>query len=425
MTDLHILLKTIGNALKIDTTKETHLNPFTASKYSTDFKGLNNADDKFTTDDIEKQVKETINANSSNSDKTAAAKAILDKLKELSGNDISSADFLTNFNATISATNDPAIQNSLRKKLATEISSLNDADLTKLYESLDARKQWGEIAYEGSLAKLQENSSDLNNRLNDLVYSNNQQDIQKFATEAKKEFGSIDNLNELFKDAGIKYKITKTDGKYKIERSTKNSKSTEVADKQVKDADAYRNKLDTWEKNAEYINNLDIDDFKDQEKKANAKKEISALANLSKNDITPDKYTDEDLKEKFDLLTKAYKHNLETGEFSKAELDQARMNLVRLAHANEKNNLEAWRTAENKDPQNNPDYKSTFSDEISKLNTIAFLRNQDSIESSLKTASKALGHTDDQGIGDIKKATGGEGSELNKLLEAVRNKSAS
>lgn len=424
MTDLlSNLLNSISNVF--NTTKETYLNPFTASDYGTNFKELNNEDDEFTTGDIEQQVTETIKANISKSDKTAAANAILARLKGLSGDDISSLGFLKNFNATISAINDPAIQNSLRQQLATEISSLNDAKLQELYESQDARKQWGEIAYESSLAKLKENSSALNNELNTLVNSNNQNDIKEFVTEAKKEFGSIANLNELFKDAGIQYEITGTDGKYKIERSTESSQSTKVADKQGKDADAYRKKLDTWEENAKYINNLDTSDFKDKDKKADAQKEISALAKLSTNDITPDKYTDKELKEKFDLLTKAYKHNLDTGEFSKAELEQARMNLVRLAHANEKNDLEAWRTAEKQNPKENPDYKSTFSDEMSKLNTIAFLRNEgireNLIEPGLKAASKALAHTDASGNGDIQKATGGEGSELNTLLKAVRN----
>jgi len=427
MNDLSNLFNNISNVFNINTTKETYLNPFTAPNYSTNFKELNNNDDNFTSKNIEEEVTKTIQANSasSSSDKTATANAILRKLKELSGDDISSTEFLQNFNATISKIDDPVLQNTLRKQLTSDISNLNDEKLEKLYNNQDARKQWGEIAYESSLAKLKENSSDLNNRLEKLVDSGDQKSANQFVTEAKKEFGSIENLNELFKDAGIKYKITGTDDKYKIERSTESSTSTKVEDKKVKDGDVYRENLDTWNKNAEYINNLDTSKFKDKDKKANAQKEISELANLSKDDIKADKYTDEELKKKFELLTKAYKHNLETGELSKAELEQARMNLIELAHANEKDDIDAWRSAEKKNPKENPDYTGTFSDEISKLNTIASLRDkgirENLIEPGLKSVSKALGHTDANGNGDIKKATGGEDSELNKLLEAVRN----
>ena len=356
MNELSNLFNNISNVFNFNTAKETYLNPFTANDYRNDFKGLNNDDDKFTSDAIKEKVSDTIKTNSSKTDKDAAATAILAKLKELSGSDISSSEFLQNFNASIAEIKDPGLQNALRKQLTTDINRLSEEKLKKLYESQDTRKQWGEIAYESSLAKLKEESASVNNKLNKLVSSGNQKDINDFVSELKKEFGNVENFNELLNDAGIKYKITGSEANYKIERNTgENSTENKIEDKKVKDGKAYRDSLDTWDKNAEYINNLDTSEFKDKDKKAAADKEISELANLTGDGIQAGKYTDAEIKEKFDLLTKAYKYNLETGEFSKAELERARMNLISLAHENEKDNLAKWRTAEKKDAKANPD----------------------------------------------------------------------
>ena len=44
-----------------------------------------------------------------------------------------------------------------------------------------------------------------------------------------------------------------------------------------------------------------------------------------------------------DFLTKAYKYNLDTGEFSKAELDRTRMNLIDKVHTADKPAIEEYR----------------------------------------------------------------------------------
>ena len=52
MNDLSNLFNNISNVFNISTTKETYLNPFTASNYSANFKKLDNDDDSFTSKNL-------------------------------------------------------------------------------------------------------------------------------------------------------------------------------------------------------------------------------------------------------------------------------------------------------------------------------------------------------------------------------------
>ena len=140
------------------------------------------------------------------------------------------------------------------------------------------------------------------------------------------------------------------------------------------------------------------------------------MANLS--DEGNKTYTKEELKDRLDLLTKAYKHNLDTGEFSKAELDQARFNLIGKVHEAEKPAIEEYRRKYT-GKTDKPHYESEFSDRISKLNTIAFLRNKGlrdkGIVPRLEKAAEANGYS------GIKAATGEGDSALSQLIEKSKN----
>ena len=162
--------------------------------------------------------------------------------------------------------------------------------------------------------------------------------------------------------------------------------------------------------------------------KKKLKKKITELAKY-KNSET---YTKEALEENLDLLTKAYKRNLDTGEFSMAELDRARMNLIGKVHEAEKPAIDAYHK-KHAEKTDKPRYESEFSDKISKLNTIAFLQSKslrdNGIIPRLANDARANGqliHTktgtqEDKDLNDIKSATGDIDSALSELIEKSRN----
>ena len=186
-------------------------------------------------------------------------------------------------------------------------------------------------------------------------------------------------------------------------------KSTKAIQKDTLDT------LDTWEKNAEFIKSLKTEEFKTEAGKKEAKEKIAELAKYN----NPKTYTEKELKENLDFLTKAYKHSLDTGEFSMAELDRARMNLIGKVH-------KAGKT-------DGSYYGSEFSDKISKLNTIAFLQSKSLRDNGIiprlandARANGQLTHTktgtqEDKDLNDIKSATGGIDSALSELIEKSRN----
>ena len=322
---------------------------------------------------------------------------------------ITSKEFLQNFNALVSQVkDDPTLVNELRKRLVTDFVTLADEQLVP-----DARKEWYEISYENSLDKLKTQNATISSELESLskldpTKSEDKKKIDSFITSIKKDFGDIAKFNELLNDAGIKYKIDgHEENGYSIKSTAPNT--TAIDPKSIKAIQMET--LNDWEKNAEFINNLDTGKFKTADGNKDARIKIKELAEGNK------PYTKGELKENLDFLTEAYKYNLDTGEFSKADLDRARMNLIDKIHQAEKPAIKQYcNQAKYNDKLR---YESEFSDGISKLNTIAFLQNRDLRENAiiprLEKAAEANGY------GDIKSATGGENSALAELIDKSCN----
>ena len=397
--------------------------PFKASAEElnfTNYQTLNNDDDdeyvidaqQKTMQDLVEKAKNDIKAGT---DKEDIAGDLYEGLLGLEGtNDqkynITSKEFLQNFNALVSQVkDDPTLVNELRKRLVTDFVTLADEQLVP-----DARKEWYEISYENSLDKLKTQNTTISSELESLskldpTKSEDKIKIDSFITSIKKDFGDIAKFNELLKDANIKYKIdsNEKDG-YSIKSTDPNT--TAIDPKSIKAIQMET--LNDWEKNAEFINNLDTSKFKTADGNKDARIKIKELAEGNK------PYTKGELKENLDFLTEAYKYNLDTGEFSKADLDRARMNLIDKIHQAEKPAIEEYRRKYT-GKTDKPHYESEFSDGISKLNTIAFLQNRDLRENAiiprLEKAAEANGYS------DIKSATGGENSALAELIDKSCN----
>jgi hypothetical protein len=379
--------------------------PFAASKVelnSAGYQTLNNNNDKYVNKAQEQTMQGLLDRakNGVATDKGEQASDLyqgLLALKDAKGKkyDLNSKEFLQNFNALISQVkDDPALVNELRKSLVSGFGELSDKQRNL---APNARKEWYEIIYESSLDKLKEQGSTISSELKDLSKLNpkNAEDknkIDNFITTIKKDFGDIAKFNELLKDANIKYKIdgNKKEG-YSI-KSTDTNKTSAIDPKSTKAIQ--KDTLDTWEKNAEFIQSLKTEEFKEGKTKAQDK-----IKELAKYD-NPTTYDSNELKENLDFLTKAYKYNLDTGEFSKADLDRARMNLIGKVHEAEKPAIEEYRN-KYKGKTDKPHYESEFSDKISKLNTIAFLQNKGlrdkEIVPRLAGAARANGHTSKTG----------------------------
>ena len=397
--------------------------PFKASAEElnfTNYQTLNNDDDdeyvidaqQKTMQDLVEKAKNDIKAGT---DKEDIAGDLYEGLLGLEGTNgqkynITSKEFLQNFNALVSQVkDDPTLVNELRKRLVTEFGKLADEQLVP-----DARKEWYEISYENSLDKLKTQNATISSELESLskldpTKSEDKKKIDSFITSIKKDFGDIAKFNELLKDANIKYKIdsNEKDG-YSIKSTDPNT--TAIDPKSIKAIQMET--LNDWEKNAEFINNLDTGKFKTADGNKDARIKIKELAEGNK------PYTKGELKENLDFLTEAYKYNLDTGEFSKADLDRARMNLIDKIHQAEKPAIEEYRRKYT-GKTDKPHYESEFSDGISKLNTIAFLQNRDLRENAiiprLEKAAEANGYS------DIKSATGGENSALAELIDKSCN----
>ena len=393
--------------------------PFKASAEElnfTNYQTLNNDDDdEYVIDAQQKTMQDLVAKNETSKNKEDIAGDLYEGLLALTDDNgnkyaITSKEFLQNFNALVSQVkDDPTLVNELRKRLVTEFGKLADEQLVP-----DARKEWYEISYENSLDKLKTQNTTISSELESLskldpTKSEDKKKIDSFITSIKKDFGDIAKFNELLKDANIKYKIdsNEKDG-YSIKSTDPNT--TAIDPKSIKAIQMET--LNDWEKNAECINNLDTSKFKTTAGNRAARIKIKELAEGNKT------YTEEELKENLDFLTKAYKHNLDTGEFSKADLDRARMNLIDKVHQAEKPAIEEYRRKYT-GKTDKPHYESEFSDGISKLNTIAFLQNRDLRENAiiprLEKAAEANGY------GDIKSATGGENSALAELIDKSCN----
>ena len=402
--------------------------PFAASKEelnSADYRNLNNDTDKYVNEEQQKKMQDILDKakKEAGANKEEIASALYKKLLALTGTDgksyeLNSKEFLQNFNALISQVkDDPALVNELRKTLVTDFGKLTEEQRQLVP---NARKEWYEISYENSLDKLKTQGSTISSELEKLSKldpkkADDKKKIDAFITNIKKDFGDVAKFNELLNDAGIKYKIDGSEEKgYSIKSSDPNNKTSAIDPKSTKAVQ--KNTLDTWEKNAEFIKSLDTSEFKTENGKQEAQKKIQELANLS--DEGNKTYTKEELKDRLDLLTKAYKHNLDTGEFSKAELDQARFNLIGKVHEAEKPAIEEYRQKYT-GKTDKPHYESEFSDRISKLNTIAFLRNKGlrdkGIVPRLEKAAEANGYS------GIKAATGEGDSALSELIEKSKN----
>jgi hypothetical protein len=419
LTNLLTQIATFGNV-------STPQSPFKANEAELNFvgyQGLNNDNDKYVIDaqreKMQKLVEKAKNDIKAGTGKEEIASTLYKELLGLEGTDgqkydITSKEFLQNFNALVSQVkDDPSLVNALRKSLVTNFGTLTDQQ-----RNLDsnAKKEWNEIIYENSLDKLKTQNTTISSELESLskldpTKAEDKKKIDSFITNIKKDFGDVAKFNELLKDANIKYKIDGSEEKgYSIKSSDPNHKASATDPKSTKAIQ--KDTLDTWEENAEFIKSLDTSKFKTVAGKKEAQAKIKELA---KGDKT---YTEQELKENLDFLTKAYKHSLDTGEFSMAELDRARMNLIGKAHEAEKPAIEDYRD-KYKGATNKPPYKSEFSDEISKLNTIAFLQSKSLRENEiiprLENAAKA------NDFKDIKAATGGEDSALAELIEKSRN----
>ena len=396
--------------------------PFKASAEElnfTNYQTLNNDDDdeyvidaqQKTMQDLVEKAKNDIKAGT---DKEDIAGDLYEGLLGLEGTNgqkynITSKEFLQNFNALVSQVkDDPTLVNELRKRLVTDFVTLADEQLVP-----DARKEWYEISYENSLDKLKTQNATISSELESLskldpTKSEDKKKIDSFITSIKKDFGDIAKFNELLNDAGIKYKIDgHEENGYSIKSTAPNT--TAIDPKSIKAIQMET--LNDWEKNAEFINNLDTGKFKTADGNKDARIKIKELAEGNK------PYTKGELKENLDFLTEAYKYNLDTGEFSKADLDRARMNLIDNIHQAEKPAIKQYcNQAKYNDKLR---YESEFSDGISKLNTIAFLQNRDLRENAiiprLEKAAEANGY------GDIKSATGGENSALAELIDKSCN----
>lgn len=397
--------------------------PFTASKEELNFaayRALNNDTDKYVNEEQQKKMQDILDKakKEAGANKEEIASALYKELLALKGTDgknyaINSKEFLQNFNALVSQVkDDPALVNELRKSLVNHFGKHTDEE-RKL--GADARKEWYEISYENSLDKLKAKDTTISAELENLSKldpkkADDKKKIDAFITNIKKDFGDVAKFNELLNDAGIKYKIDGSEKEGYSIKSTDPNKTSAIDPKSTKAVQ--KNTLDTWEKNAEFIKNLDTSEFKTEAGKKEAQKKIQELANLS--DEGNKTYTKEELKDRLDLLTKAYKHNLDTGEFSKAELDQARFNLIGKVHEAERPAIEEYRRKYT-GKTDKPHYESEFLDEISKLNTIAFLRNKGLRDNEIDKAAKAIGYS------GIKDATGGENSALSALIEESKN----
>ena len=396
--------------------------PFKASAEElnfTNYQTLNNDDDddEYVIDAQQEKMQDLVEKakNKMGTDKEDIAGDLYEGLLGLEGtNDqkynITSKEFLQNFNALVSQVkDDPTLVNELRKRLVTEFGKLADEQLVP-----DARKEWYEISYENSLDKLKTQNATISSELESLskldpTKSEDKIKIDSFITSIKKDFGDIAKFNELLNDAGIKYKIDgHEENGYSIKSTAPNT--TAIDPKSIKAIQMET--LNDWEKNAEFINNLDTSKFKTADGNKDARIKIKELAEGNK------PYTKGELKENLDFLTEAYKYNLDTGEFSKADLDRARMNLIDKIHQAEKPAIEEYRRKYT-GKTDKPHYESEFSDGISKLNTIAFLQNRDLRENAiiprLEKAAEANGY------GDIKSATGGENSALAELIDKSCN----
>jgi hypothetical protein len=422
MVDLSKFFTQITAPLTGDSSLKLPESPFTASKEKlnfADYRNLNNNTDKYVNDDQQETMQGLLDKakQEAGANKETIAKTLYEKLSDLKGTDgknyaINSKEFLQNFNALVSQVkDDPALVNELRKTLVTDFGKLTEEQRQLVP---NARKEWYEISYENSLDKLKAKDSTISAELENLSKldpkkAKDKEEINKFITTIKKDFGDLAKFNELLNDAGIKYKVDGSEKEgYSIKSSDANNKTSAVDPKSTKAIQ--KGTLNTWEKNAESIKDLDTSAFKTEAGKKDAQEKIKELAKGEDSKT----YTKEELKTNLDLLTKAYKHNLDTGEFSKAELDRARFNLIGKVHEEEKSAIEDYRK-QHAGKKDKPPYKGEFSDEISKLNTIAFLRNkglrENKIVPRLEGAATANGHS------DIKSATGGENSALADLIE--------
>jgi hypothetical protein len=386
------------------------------------YKNLNNDTDKYINEAQQKKMQDLLDKAKSetSTDKEKIASELYKELLALKdGNDksyaVNSKEFLQNFNALINQVkDDPTLVNELRKSLVTDFGKLSDE---KRQLVPNARKEWYEMSYESSLDKLKEQGSTISSDLKELSKldpkkTEDKEKINNFITSIKKDFGDITKFNELLKDAKITYEINGSEEKGYSIKSTDTNKTSAIDPKSTKAIQ--KDTLDTWEKNAEFIKSLDTSNFKTEAGKKEAQEKIKELAKYD----NPKTYTEKELKENLDFLTKAYKYNLDTGEFSKAELDRARMNLIDKVHTADKPAIEEYRN-KYKGKTDKPHYESEFSDKISKLNTIAFLQSKSlrdkEIVPRLENAAKANGYS------DIKSATGGEDSALSELINKSRN----
>jgi|694.fasta_scaffold00001_38 hypothetical protein len=424
MVDLSNLFTQITAPFGSDSSHKLPENPFSTTKEKLNFanyKTLNNNEDKYVNEAQQKKMQDLLAQVKSRTgiDKGIQASEFYRELLALKGTDgksyeLNSKNFLQNFNALVSQVkDDPALVNELRKKLVTEFGELTDQQRNL---APNARQEWNEIIYESSLDKLKTQGSTISSELKKLSKLNpktpeDKKKIDAFITDIKKDFGDVARFNELLNDAGIKYKIDGSEKEgYSIKSTDPNNKTSAIDPKSTKAVQ--RNTLDTWEKNAEFIKSLDTSEFKTKNGKKEAQKKIEELAEGKTN------YSKEELKANLDLLTKAYKYNLDTGEFSKAELDQARMNLIGKVHGADGTAIKEYYN-KYKGKTDKPHYESEFSDRISKLNTIAFLRNKGlrdkGIVPRLEGSAKANGYS------DVKSATGGEDSALSELIDKSRN----
>ena len=207
--------------------------PFSASKRDlnfADYGDLNNNKDEYINKEQQKKMQELLNKAKSETgtDKEKIASELYKELLVLKGTDdksyeLNSKEFLQNFNALISQVkDDPALVNELRKSLVNDFGKLTDE---KRSLAPNARKEWNEIIYESSLDKLKAKNTTISAELENLSKldpkkAKDKEEINKFITTIKKDFGDVAKFNELLNDAGIKYKI---DGSEKEGYSIKSS----------------------------------------------------------------------------------------------------------------------------------------------------------------------------------------------------------
>lgn len=396
-----------------------------------ELKRLKNDDDDFvnekTRDDFQKFLAEFLageNSEIQNLNVKSIAKKLNERINEFlksKGVHKGTKDWFKNYNAAISHVKNsgltgagPELSNALRAEAVKELSTLEpDALRTPRDLSKIANTAWGEaaeIVYEHAGDKVRENKEKLSKGLESLKEEIGDEGTDKNHKTIKSivdNFGTVENFNKLLKENGINYQIIEKDGKYTVAESNSYN-SSEVEDKEGAN-EGYRTNLDSWNQNSGELNNINLDDFDKQAAKKLLQEygDIYRLENHDYGEISLEKG-----QELLETLNKANMYHLKNSDspFTSEKLNRARRHIIKQIH-----------DAESKARTEDPEYRrsESLNNAIMKINTLHHLKTkegQQRIIDGLNQAAKATGHK------DYKAATGGDDSEISKLIETINNR---